>query len=267
MVETRTPNLDFLGSNPARGHEQHREVQLTPGEVLTVRLRVFFGVITCCILPTVSTLVALLLYAIVIMSEQDRSQDCHGGVRVYLVFAVFVIFYTPNHRYFKKRILHYSRERDGANRPVSVLVADRIFQCMFVMYIFMGFGLMSASDGCDDKLWSSVNAVIIAQSVLVGLLLLPLFCVPCIFIYLLRSGVGVGVRNVPVPQGLSKSAAEAIPLIDYSAMLFNDTTYPADCPICFEPFSSSTPINLTTCNHVFHRECLGTWVQKNRQFF
>ena len=211
----QSPTLDFLVPGPTRSPPSPREVQLTPGDVLTQRLRVFFGVITCCILPTVSTLVALLLYSVIVMTEQERELDCNGGVRVYLVSAVFVIFYTPNHRYFKKRFLDYSRERDGGNRPWSVLVADRVFQFMFLMYICMGFTLVSVSEGCDDKLWNSVFAVIVAQSVLVGLLLLPLFCVPCIFVYLLRSGVGVGVRRVSVPQGLSKTAAEAIPIIDY----------------------------------------------------
>jgi len=81
-----------------------------------------------CILPTILTLFALLLYSIVIMSEQDKEEDCLSILRGYVVAAIIVFSYTPNHRYMKKNFFDYQRDRDGANRPRNVLIADRVFQ-------------------------------------------------------------------------------------------------------------------------------------------
>lgn len=35
------------------------------------------------------------------------------------------------------------------------------------------------------------------------------------------------------------------------------------CSICFEEFKEESECRLTPCGHVFHRECIYTWIIKN----
>ena len=70
----------------------------------------------------------------------------------------------------------------------------------------------------------------ICQSILLFLLLLPLLCVPCIFVYLLRSGylLSPPPGQAREAQGLTKAAFDSLPIIEFDPGLFDDDTRPKE---------------------------------------
>ncbi|GMH66863.1 hypothetical protein TrLO_g12769 [Triparma laevis f. longispina] len=243
----------------------------TPSEVLTSRLRLFFGLITCLIIPTATTLFSLLIWLLISIRSND-SKQCDQPLEAYAYCALIVAVYTPQHRKIKKYVFRYDRERDGPRRPRKVLIFDRAYQVCFLLYAILGIVWVRDCETCQDtapQLYKSALTFVICQTVLLILLLLPLMCVPCIFIYLLRSGVLFADPNGHPgrPMGLDKSVFEQLPLIKFNPELFDNETHPTECCICMVDFDTTDDdkgIIKTPCEHVFHKECLATWLKNHR---
>ncbi|KAI7983800.1 RING-H2 finger protein ATL57 [Camellia lanceoleosa] len=59
------------------------------------------------------------------------------------------------------------------------------------------------------------------------------------------------------PNGLDPSAVRSLPLISYRG----DAKHPIDCAICLSEFEEREGVKLIPhCRHVFHAECLDTWL-------
>ena len=61
---------------------------------------------------------------------------------VYAIISLVLFIYAPNHRAIKYHLFHYSRERDGPNRPRSVRVYDQAFQTICILYVYFGMTLI-----------------------------------------------------------------------------------------------------------------------------
>ncbi|GMH95891.1 hypothetical protein TrST_g3404 [Triparma strigata] len=243
----------------------------TPSEVLTNRLRVFFGLITCLIIPTATTLFSLLIWMLISV-RNEHEYECDQPLKAYAYLALIVAVYTPQHRKIKKFGFGYDRERDGPRRPRNVLLFDRAYQVCFLLYSILGIVWVQNSETCHEtapQLYKSTLTFVICQTILLVLLLLPLMCVPCIFIYLLRSGVLFANPNGAHGRtmGLEKSLFEQLPIIKFNPELFDNETHPTECCICMVDFDTTDDdkgIIKTPCSHVFHKECLATWLKNHR---
>lgn len=59
-------------------------------------------------------------------------------------------------------------------------------------------------------------------------------------------------------KGTDPSTVQSLPLISYSGSAKHSIE---DCPICLTEFESGEPVRLIPyCRHVFHPQCLGTWL-------
>jgi hypothetical protein len=159
-------------------------------ERITRRLRLFFGLITCLIIPTAISLLCLLVYYIVSV-QKDKGSSCDAPLEAYAYFALFMFVYSLHHRHVKKLLFSYDRERDGPRRPPNVLAYDRCYQVLFLSYAVTGVCFVSSAETCPEtapSLFLAAYAFVCVQCALLGLLLLPLMCVPCIFVWLMRQG-------------------------------------------------------------------------------
>ena len=58
--------------------------------------------------------------------------------------------YTPQHRKVKRGVFNYERERDGPRRPRNVLIFDRCFQVVFLVYAILGVLWVDEAETCQE---------------------------------------------------------------------------------------------------------------------
>jgi hypothetical protein len=159
-------------------------------QLATYRLRMFFSLITCLIIPT-GILLGVLLIWMMISERQDRGNECDQPLFLYAWLSLGVFLYSPHHTSAKRIFFGYDRERDGPFRPRKVVLFDRCYQICFCVYTVLGFSWVSNVETCDETsphLFVAARAFVIVQCILLFLLLLPLVSLPCIFSWLMRQG-------------------------------------------------------------------------------
>lgn len=94
------------------------------------------------IIPIGTALSFLLLFVLYAAFVTDLHRQCSAPLHGYAIISLILFIYAPNHRAIKYHLFHYSRERDGPNRPRSVRVYDQAFQTICILYVYFGMTLI-----------------------------------------------------------------------------------------------------------------------------
>ena len=94
------------------------------------------------IIPIGTALSFLLLFVLYAAFVTDLHRQCSAPLHGYAIISLILFLYAPNHRAIKYHLFHYSRERDGPNRPRSVRVYDQAFQTICILYVYFGMTLI-----------------------------------------------------------------------------------------------------------------------------
>lgn len=101
-----------------------------------------FSFIQLPIIPIGTALSFLLLFVLYAAFVTDLHRQCSAPLHGYAIISFVLFLYAPNHRAIKYHLFHYSRERDGPNRPRSVRVYDQAFQTICILYVYFGMTLI-----------------------------------------------------------------------------------------------------------------------------
>ena len=236
--------------------------------VATRRLRCLLSILTCPIVPLLLCLIGLLVYVLISAFYLDRDKPCDQPLKPYAFVSLFVTAYIPCHKAVKMWLFNYLRERDGPSRPLRVRVYDEVFQGCILTWIWLGVSFVSDCDTCPETaphLYFSTRSFVILLVVCLLLLALPLMFLPCIYLWLVRSGAlsPSSVMNQAAPPDV----LEGLDHIDYEASNFDDIINPKECCICMNDFGDEEAGDIivrTECGHVFHKSCLGGWLATSR---
>jgi hypothetical protein len=179
--------------NQANHQEDEQDIGLQIAN-LTSRLRILFYTLYIPIIPLSVLLFALLLQLLI---KAANSPPCSYPLRFFALASLLLFLYTPNHRTIKRLLFNYSRERDGAIRPRSVRIYDQFFHMICLMYIYLDMVLVQScredivnnvstcTTTCPD-LYSWFQRFDIVLRIFVGVLVLPLVCLPFVYIWIMR---------------------------------------------------------------------------------
>merc|ERR1719215_132004 len=256
-------------SDEPQARPQANDTANNANVIATRRLRCLLSVMTCPIIPLIFCLLGLMIYVFVAAFFVDRDKPCDQPLKEYAIFSTCIAVYTPLHKTVKRLIFNYSRERDGSARPLRVRIFDELFQGCILTWIWVGVAFVSDCNTCPDTapdLYKATRSFVIVLVLCLGLLVLPLLFLPCIYLWLVRSGAlspGVVMNQAAPPDVL-----EHLTCIEYDPASFDDTMNPRECCICMNEFGDEETgddvIVRTECGHVFHKACLGGWLATSR---
>eukprot|EP00814_Leptocylindrus_danicus_P013912 CAMPEP_0116043342 /NCGR_PEP_ID=MMETSP0321-20121206/26299_1 /TAXON_ID=163516 /ORGANISM="Leptocylindrus danicus var. danicus, Strain B650" /LENGTH=404 /DNA_ID=CAMNT_0003524133 /DNA_START=230 /DNA_END=1444 /DNA_ORIENTATION=- len=281
---------DFLEdeeSSPTAGNPpvQATQTRRTPpnedavNAAATRRLRCLFACITCPIIPLGLLLGGLLIYLVVAALFIDEDKPCDQPLKVYAVMSSCIASYMPFHKAMKRWLFGYSRERDGAARPLPVRMYDELFHACCLTWVWLGVAWISDCETCQETaphLYGAARSFVIVLVICLMLLILPLVFLPCIYLWLVRTGT---FSPSAMSQAAPPEVLENLARIEYDPTLFNDITNPRECCICMNEFGidfnnatvdnegqqrGDSIIVRTRCGHVFHKACLGGWLATSR---
>ncbi|EIJ87205.1 hypothetical protein NEPAR06_0223 [Nematocida parisii] len=66
----------------------------------------------------------------------------------------------------------------------------------------------------------------------------------------------------PAPKTVASQDLQMIPTMLYISIPPSDPPAPQDCVICFEQFLPASNCRLLPCNHIYHVECIDTWLKQ-----
>lgn len=195
-------------------------------QALTQRLRCLFTALTLPIIPIGTALSFLLLFVLYAAFVTDLHKECSAPLHGYAIVSLVLFAYAPNHRAVKFHLFQYSRERDGPVRPRAVRVYDQLFQTVCLLYVYGGMTLIQTcaddlttlpidgdtpevvSAATQDSetasattistcaatcpaLYSATRTFITTLELFAIVLILPLLCLPCIYIWVVRRASAV----------------------------------------------------------------------------
>jgi len=262
-LSTTHPPLPNEPGSPEHHASLRLQRQLTNDERITQRLRTFFSFITCLIIPNAITLGGVLIWML-ISARRDRDKECDSPLLAYAYLSLGVFLYSPHHKSAKKLIFGYDRLRDGPRRPRAVVIFDRTYQLFFIIYVFLGVHWTTSCKTCQETAPSIYLSALVFSIVLVTLLfllLLPLLCVPCIFVWLMRQGF---LFAEPPSKGCAPDVIEKMEVVNFGDEVFDDEVNPRECCICMGEFTGEETIVRTTCKHIFHKDCVGSWLKSKQ---
>lgn len=147
----------------------------------TRRLRCLFACITCPIIPLGLLLGGLLIYLVVAALIIDEDKPCDQPLKIYAVMSICIASYMPFHKAMKRCLFGYSRERDGASRPLPVRMYDELFHACCLTWVWLGVAWISDSETCQETaphLYGAARSFVIVLVICLMLLILPLVFLP-----------------------------------------------------------------------------------------
>jgi len=175
---------------------------------LTNRLRCLFACLTVPIFPLGICLIFLLLRLLYSAFVKDVSHTCSHPLKLYALLSFSLFFYFSQHKRIKMFLFGYQRDRDGPVRPRGVRIYDQLFHLLVLNYVYFGMLLVqSCKDdtptgdggvGGEDEvlistceatcpiLYDATRAYVLILQVLVIVFLLPLVCLPFIYLWIVR---------------------------------------------------------------------------------
>uniref|UniRef100_A0A0D9VMS6 RING-type E3 ubiquitin transferase n=1 Tax=Leersia perrieri TaxID=77586 RepID=A0A0D9VMS6_9ORYZ len=79
-----------------------------------------------------------------------------------------------------------------------------------------------------------------------------------------RGSVSSSLPAVAEPRGLEEAAIQSLPAFKYRKAIKKDTAHSSACAVCISEFQEEERVRLLpSCLHVFHVDCIDTWLQGN----
>ncbi|KAK9713096.1 hypothetical protein RND81_06G002400 [Saponaria officinalis] len=131
----------------------------------------------------------------------------------------------------------------------------------------------SPSDDDNDDPWQQGSNVSPSMAIVVIVLVLGFFITGCIFIYIqhctdtssstVTPSSVINNNNITANRGLSQSVIDTFPTFHYSAVKDLQIGKGAlECAVCLSDFDDDETLRLLPkCDHVFHSECIDTWLE------
>ena len=223
---------------------------------LTTRLRCLFAMLTCPIVPLAATLTLLLLWVLYSALLLDWGKPCDQPLRAYALLSAAMFAYTPHHRTAKRILFGYLRERDGPTRPWGVRVYDQMYHATCLLWMFAGISWTSRSTTCAQTcphLFRSTKVFVLVQTTFMSMLVIPLLCLPCIYLWLVRQAAVISAnrrllrRRKRVPP--EKVIASFI-TIDLSNESIRQFLQGKECCICMSDFMEEIHHSTSTSSMV-----------------
>ena len=192
---------------------------------LTRRLRYMFACITWPIVP-LGLLVAVALLYMLYATVLDWQVDCSHPLKSFVLVSLAVVIYAPNHPAARSFLFDYHRDMDGPARPLAVRRFDQLVHTAALLYVYAGITLdqtcrqdlsnyapvnaatiMNSTAAIVSQDLSLVDATVapvnsclatcpnlypaladyvVTLEVLCWSLLLPLLCLPCVYLWFLQ---------------------------------------------------------------------------------
>lgn len=209
---------------------------------LTTRLRCLFAMLTCPIVPLAATLTLLLLWVLYSALLLDWGKPCDQPLRAYALLSAAMFAYTPHHRTAKRILFGYLRERDGPTRPWGVRVYDQMYHATCLLWMYAGISWTSRSTTCAQTcphLFRSTKVFVLVQTTFMSILVIPLLCLPCIYLWLVRQAAVISAnrrllrRRKRVPP---EKVIASFLTIDLSKESIRQFLQGKECCICMSDF-------------------------------
>lgn len=278
LIDTDHANTsNTQGATDTPSDQEGAEFDIDESDVtmLTQRLRCLFGILTCPIVPLAASLTLLLLWVLYSALMLDWGKPCDQPLRTYALLSACMFAYTPHHRAAKRILFGYWRERDGPVRPRNVRMYDQFYHALCLLWMYAGITWTSNCKTCMDTsphLYSSIRVFVLVQTVFMTILVIPLLCLPCIYLWLVRQASLIsatrGHRSRKKFDPKKVMASMAVVKQGQEEELEGK-----ECCICMSEFSMperseedveeslTGGIVKTRCEHLFHKACLSTWLE------
>jgi len=206
----QTNNASDTNANitPATGNTDAIRVEDSIIIDLTNRLRYLFACLTVPIFPLGILLFILLARVLYCAFVKDIAHTCSHPLKLYAILSFTLSSYFPQHKRVKTFLFGYNRERDGPVRPRSVRIYDQLFHLLVLNYVYFGMILVqsckddtpTSDDGLTGEdlqlvstceatcpfLYGATCSYVLILQVLVIVFLLPLVCLPFIYLWIVR---------------------------------------------------------------------------------
>uniref|UniRef100_A0A6U5EXE5 RING-type domain-containing protein n=1 Tax=Corethron hystrix TaxID=216773 RepID=A0A6U5EXE5_9STRA len=170
--------------------------------------------------------------------------SCDRPLVFYTWMSFAILIYSPCHRKIKRTIFGYVRERDGPIRPRAVRYFDLLFQIVAIVWIYLGVYWTSNTVTCQvtaPYLYMSVRTFVVIQGIFVTLVAVPVLCLPCVYVWMLRRrrGSRTGRENITAEEAEARAEAvlAKLEVLEYVEEKFDDHQFPKECCICMANFS------------------------------
>jgi len=207
------------------------------------------------------------MFAVLIWSQavyaSHRKDQCDQPL-AFMIRLIFVIAMVQGlQRDIVRTCLCYDTARDGPIEPIRVRLFKWISVIAAVVWPIIASFMLIRTQKCNSELELAVKVIVVYYVVIA----LVVVIAPAFFLTVMMCLVRRGLIRLPrSPAAAPEDLIEQLPVVAFDPAVFNDETgrYPSLCPVCLEAFAADRPIKQTPCEHVFHMECLGGWLQVAR---
>jgi hypothetical protein len=318
--EPATPDAAATNTNNVTFDDDDDEAAIA---LLTRRLRCLFSVITWPIVPFGTLACVGLLWLLYASWIPDFSRSCSHPLHGYAWASLALILYAPYHAALRHRLFPLS---DGPAQSTQVRRFDQTFHTLALLYVYAGITLLqtcredvpglsldvvnsnstapSSINTCADTcphLYEALEVYIAALELFTFSLILPLLCLPCLYLWFLRQAQADTEALARLQERLRDeeymmhhtggvSAREIMEQLKEVQLLWNDQeqkvlVLPKDsddwslakdasqmkeCCICMENFAMHNDVEAASeeeivrtvpCGHIFHKHCMAGWVE------
>ena len=189
---------------------------------------------------------------------------CDKPIRVYVWgFIGLLCWFSWFQNLFIKHCLGFDPATSGPERPWRVQVYHVVWQLLNVGWNVLGLVWIVNSETCQKtapQMFESARVLVFLQLTVYVLIALAMVALVWM-VWAIRHGHGP--KTNAAPEGF----VDSLSVMEFDAALFDDDRYPKECSICYDPFKSEQgerAIVKTPCGHVYHKECIGNWLQSQR---
>lgn len=251
--------VSLNGSDAEVVREASRTVRASLAQVVEVTLARCSRCVMCLAMMLAAGLLVILTWAELVYSGHETDY-CDQPLAMMLRLIFLIVMVQCMHRAIMRHCLCYDMAQDGPVEPWRV----RVFRCLlwlaaFAWPIAAGWMLMK-SEHCDSQLKLAVELIIGYYCALVAVAIILPFSVFSVMLCLIRRGILALPR---MPGAAPEGTLDQLPEVPFEPPSFTDdpSAHPSTCAVCLEPFTAHKAIVQTPCGHVFHKRCLGGWMQ------
>ncbi|CAK9093920.1 unnamed protein product [Durusdinium trenchii] len=239
--------------------EASATVRASLAQVIEVSFARCNRVVMCLALLLAVGLMVVVVWAELVYSAHEEDY-CDEPLAEMLRLIFLIIIIQSLQKTIMRHCLCYDMAQDGPVEPCRV----KLFRCLsllaaLVWPLVAGWMLMNSHD-CSRQLQLAVAVIIGYYVTLVAVVIILPFLFISVMLCLIRRGVLALPR---MPGAAPEGSLDQLPVIAFEPARFNDepSGLPSCCAVCLDPFNQQKEIVQTPCGHVFHKRCLGGWMQ------